>query len=188
MLKYANFIQDLLNTHQELEKMSKVVLNEQCLAVVMEGIPPKMGDPQCLTFPCKFGNATKTYAMADSGASINMMPYLFDQKLNLPKLKSTRMAMNMANRSVTYPRGIVEYLLVKIGKFVFPIDFVVSDMKEDEDGPIILGLPLLNTTRALVDICNSKLRLRVGDEEITFGVNKKITPSKASNEVFLWTK
>ena len=65
----------------------------------------------------------------------------------------------MANHSVTYPRGIVEGLLVKIEKFVFPIDFMVIDMKEGEDVPIILGHPLLNTTLALVEIRESKLTL-----------------------------
>ena len=99
----------------------------------MEDIPTMMGNPRHLTLQCEFGNSKKTFVLADSGASIILIPYSFYQKFDLPKLKNTRMAIHMANRSVTYPRGIVEYLLVKIGKFVFPIDFLVIDMKDDED-------------------------------------------------------
>ena len=80
------------------------------------------------------------------------------------------MTIHMANRSVTQPRGIVEDILVKTGKFVFPIDFVVLDMKEDPNVPIILGRPLLNIVGALVDIRESKLTLRVRDEKEIFGI------------------
>ncbi|XP_023749155.1 uncharacterized protein LOC111897421 [Lactuca sativa] len=129
-----------------------------------------MGDPGRLTLPCEFGNNTKTYALDDYGSSINLMLFLFYQKLNLPDLKVIRMTIHMANRSVTHPRGIMEDILVKIGKFVFPIDFVILDMKEDANVPIILGRPLINTSRALVDIRESKITLRVGDDEVTFGI------------------
>ena len=80
------------------------------------------------------------------------------------------MTIHMVNHSVTQPRGIVEDILVKIGNFIFPIDFVVLDIKEDKNVPIILGPPLLNTARALVEIRESKITLRVGDEEMTFGM------------------
>lgn len=79
----------------------------------------------------------------------------------------------MTDPSITYPHGIIEDLLVKVGKFVFTVDFVVLDMKEDEDLPIILGRPFLRTARALIDIHDSKITLRVEDEEVTFGVNQK---------------
>ena len=92
------------------------------------------------------------------------MPYSFYQKLALLDLKANRMTIHMANRLVTHPRDIVEHILVKIGKFVFPIDFVVLDMKEDKNVSIILGHPLLNTVRTLVDIHKSKLTLRLGEK------------------------
>ena len=97
-------------------------------------------------------------------------------------MKATKMKIHMANRSVTQPRGIVEDILVKIGKFVFPIDFVVLDMKEDTDVPIILGRPFLNTAGALVDIRESKLTLRVGDEQEVFGIRNDFQEDK--EEVF----
>ena len=90
----------------------------------------------------------------------------------------------MENCSVTHPRGIIEDILVKIEKFIFHIDFVVLDIKEDEDVPIILGCPLLNIVRALVDIRESNLTLRVGNKEMTFGVKDRFKKDKAQNEVF----
>ncbi|XP_023749955.1 uncharacterized protein LOC111898258 [Lactuca sativa] len=136
----------------------------------MGELPKKMGDPRCLTLPCEFGNNLKTYSLADFWDNINLMPYSFYQTLNIPKLKATRMKIHMVNHSMTYPRGIVEDILVKIRKIVFPIDFFIMGMKEDNNVPIIFGRPLLNTARALVDIRESKLTLRVGNDESTFGV------------------
>jgi len=87
MLECVKFLQDLLNTRQELEKMSKVVLIEQCSSVIIEEIEKKMGDIGSLTFLCEFGNAMKTFALADYGASNNLMSYSFYQKLcNIPKV------------------------------------------------------------------------------------------------------
>ncbi|KAL7593873.1 hypothetical protein Lser_V15G35352 [Lactuca serriola] len=143
-----------------------------------------MGDPGCPSLPCEFGNNLKTYVLADSGARINLMPYSFYQKLNIQKIKATKMTIHMANQSVTHPMGIVEDILVKIGKFVFPIDFVIMDMKEDVNVPIILGRPLLNTARALVDVRESKLTLRVGDNEETFGIQDGFQGKDVKGEVF----
>ncbi|KAL7603563.1 hypothetical protein Lser_V15G19103 [Lactuca serriola] len=166
----AKFLQNLIDTHQQLKKNSKVILSEKSSRVVLGEIPKKMGDPGRLTLPCDCGNSLKTYALADYGASINLIPYSFYQKLNIQKMKATKMTIHMANRSVTHPRGIVEDILVKIGKFVFLVDFVLMDMKEDVNVLIILGRPLLNTTRALVDVSESKLTLRVGNDEEDFGI------------------
>ena len=120
-----------------------MILGEQSSRAVLGELPRKMGDLGRLTLPCEFGNNLKTYALADSGASINLMPYSFYQKLNIEKMMATKMTIHMANFLVTHPRGIIEDILVKIGKFVFPVDFLIMDMKEDENVPIILGRPLL---------------------------------------------
>ncbi|XP_076883508.1 uncharacterized protein LOC143532304 [Bidens hawaiensis] len=104
-------------------------------------------------------------ALADLGASINLMPYAVFSKLGLGEPKTTRMSIQLANRSVKYPRGIVENMLVKIDKFVYPVDFVILDMDEDKSVPVILGRPFRATARALIDVCIGKLTLRVEDEE-----------------------
>ncbi|XP_023747688.1 uncharacterized protein LOC111895867 [Lactuca sativa] len=180
--EYATFLQDLMDSRQQLKKNSKVV--EQSSRLVLGELPKKIGDPGRLTLPCEFGNNLKTYASADSGASINLMPFSFYKMLNIQKMKATKMTIHIENRSVTQPRGIVEYILVKIGNFVFPINYVIMDMKEDLDVPIILGRPLLNTTGALVDICESKITLRIGDEKETFGIEDGFQGSDVQGEVF----
>ncbi|KAL7593720.1 uncharacterized protein LOC111911455 [Lactuca sativa] len=182
--KYAKFLQDLIDTRQQLKKNSKVILSEQSSRAVLGELPKKMGDPRRLTLQCEFGNNLKTYALADSGASINLMPYSFYQKLNIQKMTVTKMTIHMANRSVTHPRGIIEDILVKIGKFVFPLDFVIIDKKEDAHVPIIFGRPLLNTVGALVDVRESKLTLRVGDDKEDFGIQDGFQGYDVKGEVF----
>lgn len=140
MSRYMKFIKYLISNRRELEKASKIILNEQGSTTIMQDIPTKMRDPGSLKISYEFGNSTKMNSLADSGASINLMPYFFYQKLNLSELKTTIMAIHMENRSITYPRGIIEDLLVKIGKFVFLINFVVLYIKEDKDVPIILRI------------------------------------------------
>ncbi|XP_076921318.1 uncharacterized protein LOC143582713 [Bidens hawaiensis] len=102
------------------------------------------------------------------------MPYTVFSKLGLGEPNPTRLSILLADRSVKYPRGIVENMLVKIGNFVFPFDFMILDMDEDNYVPLFLGNPLLATTRALKDVCTGKLNLRVEDEEVTFDMCKSM--------------
>ena len=90
----------------------------------------------------------------------------------------------MADRSIVYPRGVIEDLLVKVDKFIFPADFVVLDMEEDRDVPIILGRPFLATGGALIDVQKGELKLRVQDEEVVFNVFNAIKYPRASDDVF----
>ncbi|XP_023767334.1 uncharacterized protein LOC111915926 [Lactuca sativa] len=109
---------------------------------------------------------------------------ILSEQSSRAKTKATNMTIHMANRSVTHSRGIVEDILVKIGKFVFPVDFMIMDIKEDVNVQIILARPLLNTTRALVDVRESKLTLRVGDDEETFGIQDGFQGEDVKGEVF----
>nr|GEW99626.1 hypothetical protein [Tanacetum cinerariifolium] len=94
--------------------------------------------------------------VADLGASIRLMPYMMYEKLGLGEPKSTRMSLELADRLIQYPRGIIENVLIKVDKFVLPIDFVILDMSEDSRVPIILGRPFLATARAMIDVFNKK--------------------------------
>lgn len=80
MPEYVKFLQNLLDTHQQLKKTSKIVINEQCSVVILEGIPRKMGNPGHLPLPCEFENSTKTFDLDDFGASISLMSYFFLSK------------------------------------------------------------------------------------------------------------
>ena len=106
-------------------------------------------------------------ALADLGASINLMPYKMFKQLGLGEPKPTRMSIQLADRTIRFPRGIIEDVLVKIDKFIFLVDFVVLDMDEDSDVPLILSRPFLATARTIIDVGIGELTLRVGDETIT---------------------
>ncbi|XP_023764512.1 uncharacterized protein LOC111913024 [Lactuca sativa] len=182
MPKYIKFLKELLTNRRKMEEVKKVVLNENCSAAMMNKLPKKKGDPGSLTLPCQFGNLATIYTLADSGASVNLMPYSFFKKLDLPKPRPICMSINLANKKVTFPRGICEDLLVKVDKFVFPVDFIVLDMEADPQVPVILGRPFLNTASAIVDMRDSKLTLRVGDKSVTFGVDKSLKHARSSDD------
>ncbi|KAK9050876.1 hypothetical protein SSX86_030154 [Deinandra increscens subsp. villosa] len=170
MPKYAKFLKDLLTNKRKLEELSTVTLNEECSAVLQNKLPQKMKDPGSFTIPCSIGSLSVSNALADLGASINLMPYSVFARLDLGEPTPTRMSIQLADRSVKYPRGIMENMLVKVDKFVFPVDFVILDMDEDEHVPLILGRPFLATARALVDVFSGTLTLRVEDETVTFDI------------------
>ncbi|XP_073294479.1 uncharacterized protein [Primulina huaijiensis] len=109
-------------------------------------------------------------ALCDLGANINLMPFSVFRKLGLGEPKPTRMSLQLADRSVKYPKGVIEDVFVKVDKFIFPTDFVVLDMEENMEMPLIFGRPFLATGKSLIDVQERKLRLRVGEEEITFDV------------------
>ncbi|GKB82263.1 zf-CCHC domain-containing protein [Tanacetum coccineum] len=123
--------------------------------------------------------------MADLGASINLMPHSLFRRLGISKLKPTKMSIQLADRSIKYPIGVCENLLVKVSKFIFPVDFIVLEMDEDELVPIILGRPILATARAVIDVHEGKLSLRVGSETITFNIGKSMK-SKHSHDDYLY--
>nr|GEV94441.1 reverse transcriptase domain-containing protein [Tanacetum cinerariifolium] len=118
-------------------------------------------------------------ALADLGANINLMPLSVWKKLMLPKLISTHMTLELANRSVAYPARIAEDVFVQVGKFTFPANFVVVDYDVNPRIPLILGRPFLRTARALVDVHEEELTLKVGDEKLIFNV-KSIQPLSGS--------
>ena len=115
-------------------------------------ITSKAQGPRSFTIPCTIGNCHFDKVLCDLGASINLMPLLIMQKLGLEELKPTNVSLQLVDRSITYPRGIVEDVLVKVDKFIFPIDFIVLDMEEDHEVSFILGRPFLATGKAMIDV------------------------------------
>ncbi|KAL0455052.1 UNVERIFIED_CONTAM: hypothetical protein Slati_0844400 [Sesamum latifolium] len=111
-------------------------------------------------------------ALCDLSASVNLMPYSIFEKLGMHELTPTIITLQLADRNIKYPRGILEDVLVKVGKFIIPVDFIVLDMEEDVNMPLILGRPFLATSRALIDVQKGQLTLRVNDEHVVFNVFK----------------
>ncbi|GKD48626.1 reverse transcriptase domain-containing protein [Tanacetum coccineum] len=111
-------------------------------------------------------------ALADLGASINLMPLSIWKKLSLPELTPTQMILELADRSTTSPSGIAKDVFVKVGKFHFLADFVVVDYVVDPRVPLIIGRPFLRMARGLIDVYGEEFTLRVDDEAITFKVGQ----------------
>ena len=131
-----------------------------------------MQDPRSFTIPCTIRNFEFGKTLCDSSASINLMPLLVVKRLSLGELTPTSMSLQMANRSMAQPEGILEDVLVKAGKFIFPVDYVVIDIKEDKQIPLFLGRPFLATGSALIDERKGELTIRVGIEEVHFSLNQ----------------
>ncbi|GJU09258.1 hypothetical protein Tco_1125688 [Tanacetum coccineum] len=139
-------------------------------------IPQKEKDPGSFTLPCFINNVCFDNALVDLGASVSVMPLLTYLNLGLGELAHTRLTVELADRTVKYPKGIAENVLVGIGKFTFPVDFIILDMPEDIKVPLILGRPFLSTARSKIDVYKRKITLRVGEEKIIF---KSVKPASS---------
>jgi hypothetical protein len=181
--KYSKYFKRLLANRKRLEGL--VSLGEECSVVTQRGLPKKVDDPVSFTLHCSIGSLSVKNALADLGASINLMPYSMFLKLGYSGLKPTRMNIQLADRSVKYPLGICKNVLVKVGKFKFPVDFVIFEMEEDDLVPIILGRPFLATAHAVIDVHDGKLTLRVGVDSLTFDIKDTMNLSlKVANRLY----
>ncbi|GJR92754.1 reverse transcriptase domain-containing protein [Tanacetum coccineum] len=140
MPKGAKVLKDLILHKEKLEKAASLVkLSEECSAIIQKSLPQKEGDPGSFTLPCLIGPLAVKNALADLGASINLMPHSLFRRLGISKLNPTKMSIQLADWSIKYPIRVCENLLVKVGKFIFPVDFIILEMEEDELVLIILG-------------------------------------------------
>ncbi|GJR64765.1 reverse transcriptase domain-containing protein [Tanacetum coccineum] len=135
-------------------------------AVVLKNLPEKLGDLGRFLIPCDFSEFDNCLALADLGASINLMPLSIWKKLGLPGLNDTRMVLELADRTISKPTGVAENVFVKVGKFYFPADFVVLDFIADPRVPLILGRPFLRTAHALIDVYEGEITLRNDDQSL----------------------
>nr|GEZ62044.1 reverse transcriptase domain-containing protein [Tanacetum cinerariifolium] len=153
MQKFASTIKSLLTNKDKLFELAKIPLNENCSAMLLKKFIEKLGDPDKFLIPCDF----------------------LGMDLSLPKLTPTRMTLELADRSITPPKGVVEDVFVKVGKFHFSTDFVVVDFEADPRVPLILGISFLRTGHALIDVYEEEIILRVNDEAVTFNLNQTMS-------------
>nr|GEV04966.1 reverse transcriptase domain-containing protein [Tanacetum cinerariifolium] len=133
------FVENFRNLHFELS-FTDALLH----------MPKELGDPDKFLIPCDFPEFNECLALADLGASINLMPLSIWKNLSLPEITSTEMILELAGRSTTQPAGIAEDVFVKVGKFHFHTDFIVVDYVVDPHVPLIIGRPFLRTGCALI--------------------------------------
>ncbi|GKA70079.1 reverse transcriptase domain-containing protein [Tanacetum coccineum] len=148
MPKFNKWLSSLLRNKEKLEEIAIMIVNAEIVQL------------------------DRTSALADSGASINLLPHSIYKQLGLEALTPTRMTLELANRSVTHPMGIAEDVVVRVDGFTFLADFVVVNFEPDPRVPIILGRPFLRTAKALIDLYEEKLTLRVGKEELVYYADK----------------
>ncbi|GJX36433.1 reverse transcriptase domain-containing protein [Tanacetum coccineum] len=129
MPNYENFLKELISNKYKLEQISSTFLSDESFAMIQIKVPPKLGDPESFLIPCNFSKSFSCNALVDLGASINLMPYSLYAKLSLETLKPTKMSIRLADRSFQHPIGIAENMLVEVGKFTFPVDFVILEEK-----------------------------------------------------------
>ncbi|GJU48089.1 reverse transcriptase domain-containing protein [Tanacetum coccineum] len=178
MPRFAPTIKSLLMNKEKLLELAKIPLSENCSAMLLK----KLGDPDKFLIPCNFPGMDICHALADLGASINLMPLSIWKKLSLPELTPTRMTLELADRSITYPKGLAEDIFVKVGKFHFPTDFVVVDFEADPQVPLILGRSFLRTGRALIDVYGEEITLRVNNEAVTFNLDQTTRYSSTNDK------
>ena len=181
MPNYVKFMKEIMSNKMKLEAYGIVNLFENFNAIIQRKLPEKLKDSGSFTIPCVIREHTFSKELCDLCASINLMSYLVAKKLNLGEIESTALSLQMAHRSLTYPKGIIEDVLVKVDKFIFPMDFVVLCMEEDKATLIILGRPFLATSQALIDLKNGELTLRVSDDQVKFNIYKSMDFSSDEN-------
>ncbi|KAL5564312.1 hypothetical protein UlMin_027476 [Ulmus minor] len=170
MPNYVKFMKDILTKKRQFGEFETVALTRECSAVLQNKLPPKLKDPGSFTIPCSIGNQYFGKALCDLGASINLMPMSIFKKLGIGEARPTTVSLQLADRSLAHLEGKIEDVLVKVDKFIFPVDFIVLDYEADLEVPIILGRPFLATGRTLIDVQKGELTMRVQDEQVTFNV------------------
>ncbi|GJT45063.1 reverse transcriptase domain-containing protein [Tanacetum coccineum] len=157
--------------YEKFLDMIRVVRINVPLVDVLAGmpnyVPPKLGDPRSFLIPCNFNKDSSCNALAELSASINLMPYSLYTKLSLKTLKPTKMSVRLADRSLQYPVGILENMLVEVGKFTFPADFVILEMEEDSKKQLNLRV---RTERMIFHI-DSAMKHSYSNDDTCFSID-----------------
>ncbi|XP_059290141.1 uncharacterized protein LOC132043695, partial [Lycium ferocissimum] len=183
--QYSKFLKDVVAAKKkEMEGM--MVLSHECNAIIQRlDAPEKLEDPGCFTLPCALGPMVFEKCLCDLGASVSLMPLSVAKKLGFTQYKKCRLSLVLADRSVKYPVGILENLPVKIGRYEIPTDFVVLEMGEEAQDPLILGRPFLATAGAIVNVKEGKIDLHLGKENILhFDIKEKMRNPTVFGQAF----
>ncbi|XP_061345090.1 uncharacterized protein LOC133290943 [Gastrolobium bilobum] len=184
MPNYAKFMKDLLSRKHMLQDCETVALTEECSAIIQKKFPQKFRDPGSFNIPIAIGNTNVGRVLCDLVASINLMSLSVCKSLGITELKPTMVSLQLADHSLRRPNGVIEDVLVKVDKFIFPADFFVLDMEEESAIPFLLGRPFLATARAMIDVEQRKIELRMNDETITINVFDAMKNSSDQSDCF----
>ncbi|XP_058784921.1 uncharacterized protein LOC131659802 [Vicia villosa] len=177
MPKYAKFMKDIITNKKRYTEPETVILDAKCSAIIQSTLPRKESDPGRVTLSVTISDIHVGRDLVHLGSSINLIPFPMMKRLGIFDLKATRMTLQFADKSTTRPYGVAEGLLVKVDKFLFPVDFVVIDMEEDIDTPLILGRPFMKTARMMINIDDGLIKIDATEEAIM----------KVESQVYLFT-
>ncbi|RYR31998.1 hypothetical protein Ahy_B01g056977 [Arachis hypogaea] len=152
MPAYIKYMKELLPRKSSLKGGQTIVMNKEYSALIQPQLPTKRKDPGSFHVPCAIGETMFDRALCDLGASINLMPLSLVKRLQINEILPTDVVIRLADKNQKQARGVVENVLLKVGKYFLPTDFVILDMEEIHTHPIILGRPFLATARALIDV------------------------------------
>nr|GFB88063.1 reverse transcriptase domain-containing protein [Tanacetum cinerariifolium] len=183
MPKFASTLKALIRNKEKLCEMARTMMNEHYSAVILTKLPRKLGDPRKFLIPCEFSEMDECLALANLGASINLMPLSVWEGISLPELTLTCMTLELADHSVSKPIGIAKDVSFKVGVFHFLADFVVVDFEPDPRVPLILERCFLKTSQALIDVHKGELTLRIGNEAITYNLDQTVRYSANYNQM-----
>ncbi|KAM2845505.1 hypothetical protein COP1_027944 [Malus domestica] len=175
--KYAKFLKKLCTTRKRIREKEVVHVSENVSALLQRKLPPKCKDPGSFTIPCVIGNARFDNAMLDLGASINVMPYSVYASMNLGKLKNDGVIIQLADRSIAYPKGVLEDVLVHVDHLIFPADFYVLDMEDSvhsPSSPLLLGRPFMKTAQTKIDVAKGAVTMAFGGDMINFKISESV--------------
>jgi len=141
----------------------------------LKDLPKKFRDPGSFTIFVSMGDLFVGNALLDLESSINLMSLTMLRQIGDLEVKPTKIQLQLPDRIVKHPYGVVEDVLIKVYKFMFPVDFVILDMKEDEEVSLILDRPFMKTAKVIVDVDKGEIRVRSHDEEVRFNLFDNVT-------------
>ncbi|XP_019434435.1 PREDICTED: uncharacterized protein LOC109341067 [Lupinus angustifolius] len=184
MPTYSKFMKELLSKKRSNQEKEVIQLNATCSAIIQTNIPQNLKDPGSVTILVTIGEVSIGKALVDLGEILSLMPLSMMRRIGGMELKPTRMSLQLADRSIKYPDGIAEDELVRWDKFLIPVDFVVIDISEDVEIPLILGRPFMRTTKMGIYMENGKLIVRVENDEIQFDIFKAMHHPRDKRQCF----
>ncbi|KAL0409718.1 UNVERIFIED_CONTAM: hypothetical protein Sradi_1906200 [Sesamum radiatum] len=185
--RYTKFLKEMCTNKSKLRGNERVIMGEHVSAILQRKLPPKCKYPGTFSIPCKIGNIGIEKAMCDLGASINVMPLSIYESLNIGPLKETCVVFQLADRSIVYPEGVLEDVLVQVNELVFPADFYVNNMMDNSPNStsILLGIPFLKTSKTKIDVDAGILSMEFHNEVVSFSIGDTMQNSHDAHSIFL---
>nr|XP_016436400.1 PREDICTED: uncharacterized protein LOC107762546 [Nicotiana tabacum] len=172
--KYGKYIKDIVANKRRLVEFETVALTEECSSRIQSKLSPKLKDLGSFTIQFSIGKHAVGRDLCDLGASINLMPIYVFRQLRLGEPRPTTTILQLADLSLAHRERVIEDVLVQVGSLIFPTDFIILDYEPDQEVQFILGHPFLATSRVIIDVCEGKMIMRVGDRVEVFNVYKTL--------------